>query len=106
MKTAAVVLALAGVAALLAAPASVRAEGRTVAGRIERIDPDAGTITVVDALGTGWNFKVSADAGIDLRGFKAGERVSVTIRRATPLNMMSAADLVRKGDRIEPSPGY
>ncbi len=47
-----------------------------------------------------WNYKVDRDAGIDLGEFKTGDRVSVTIGRPTPLNMITAADRLRKGDRV------
>jgi len=36
--------------------------------------------------------------------FRPGDRVKVTIGRATPLNMITAADLLRKGDRVEKAP--
>jgi hypothetical protein len=80
-------------------PAS--AEGRTVAGTIARIDANSGTFTVRDAAGAAWSYKVAPDAGIDLGAFREGDRVAVTIARATPLNMSTAADLLRKGDRVE-----
>lgn len=85
---------------------AVFAEGRTVVGRILRLDPAAGTLTVTDPAGKGWNFKVEEGSGIDLSGLAIGLRVEVTIARATPLNMMSAADLLKKGDRIAVTGGY
>lgn len=84
---------------LFLAPAA--AEERTVTGEIVRIDPAGGVFTVRDAAGASWSYKVEADAGIDLSGFRPGDRVNVTIGRATPLNMITAADLLRKGDRVE-----
>lgn len=90
------VLLLAATALLPAA-----AEERTVTGTIVRLDPVGGVLTVRDAAGASWSYKVEADAGIDLSGFRPGDRVKVTIRRATPLNMITAADPLRKGDRVE-----
>ena len=84
---------------LFLAPAA--AEERTVTGEIVRIDPAGGVLTVRDAAGASWSYKVETDAGIDLSGFRPGDRVKVTIGRATPLNMITAADLLRKGDRVE-----
>lgn len=81
------------------------AEGRTVTGTIVRIDAGAGAFTVKDAAGAAWSYKVEPDAGIDLGAFREGDRVSVTIARATPLNMNTAADRVRKGDRVW-KPGF
>ncbi len=99
------ILAL-GTVAFLAAPAGILAEERTVVGRIEKLDRAGGAFSVVDGLGTGWNFKVGGDAGIDLEKFHVGDRVSVTIRRATPPNMMSSADVLQKGDKVVPAGGY
>ena len=84
---------------IFVAPAG--AEERTVTGEIVRIDPAGGVFTVRDAAGASWSYKVEADAGIDLSGFRPGDRVKVTIGRATPLNMITAADPLRKGDRVE-----
>jgi hypothetical protein len=89
---------LGAIIALASAPAF--AEGRTVTGTVVRIDAGAGTFTVKDAAGAAWSYKVEPDAGIDLSGFREGDRVTVTIARATPLNMNTAADLLRKGDRV------
>jgi hypothetical protein len=99
-------LARAGIAAALlalllfpgAAPAF--AGGRTVEGTIVRLDAASRSLSVKDGLGTVWNFTVDRNAGIDLGRFGAGNRVSVSIRRATPLNMSSVADRIRKGDRV------
>lgn len=86
--------------AITATALRARAEGRTVVGTISALDPDARTVSVIDGMGVRWNFKVAPDADIDLAGFQTGGRVSVTISRATPLNMMTSADVLRKGDRI------
>ena len=80
------------------------AEERTVEGTIVRLDPAGGVLVVRDAAGASWSYKVAADAGIDLSAFRPGDRVKVTIGRATPLNMITAADLLRKGDRVEKAP--
>ena len=89
--------------ALFLGPAA--AEERTVVGTIVRLDPAAGGVLVVrDAAGASWSYKVEADAGIDLSVFRRGDRVKVSIGRATPLNMITAADLLRKGDRVEKAP--
>lgn len=98
------VLLAAVIVSLLAT--AVSAEERTVVGRITRLDPDAGTLTVTDAVGKGWNFRVDEESGIDLDGLEVGERVEVTISRATPLNMMSAADILKKGDKVAVVGGY
>lgn len=84
---------------IFVAPAA--AEERTVLGAIVHLDSAGGVLTVRDAAGASWSFKVEAGAGIDLSGFRPGDRVKVTIGRATPLNMITAADLLRKGDRVE-----
>jgi len=94
------VVLLLGAAALLPAAA----EERSVTGTIVRLDPDGGVFTVRDGAGASWSYKVEADAGIDLSGFRPGDRVKVTIGRATPLNMITAADPLRKGDRVEKVP--
>jgi hypothetical protein len=80
------------------------AEERTIAGTIVRLDPAGGALVVRDAAGASWSYKVEADAGIDLSAFRPGDRVKVSIGRATPLNMTTAADLLRKGDRVEKAP--
>ena len=80
------------------------AEERTVVGTIVRLDPAAGALVVRDAAGASWSYKVEADAGIDLSAFRKGDRVKVSIGRATPLNMITSADLLRKGDRVEKAP--
>ncbi len=80
------------------------AEERTVVGTIIRLDPAGGVLVVRDAAGASWSYKVAADAGIDLSVFRPGDRVKVSIGRATPLNMITAADLLRKGDRVEKAP--
>jgi hypothetical protein len=80
------------------------AEERTVVGTIFRLDPSGGVLVVRDAAGASWSYKVEADAGIDLSVFGPGDRVKVSIGRATPLNMITAADPLRKGDRVEKVP--
>jgi len=80
------------------------AEERTVLGTIVRLDSAEGVLVVRDAAGASWSYKVEADAGIDLSAFRPGDRVKVSIGRATPLNMITAADLLRKGDRVEKIP--
>ena len=87
---------------LILGPAA--AEERTVLGTIVRVDPAGGALVVRDAAGASWSYKVEADAGIDLSAFRPGDRVKVSIGRATPLNMTTAADLLRKGDRVEKAP--
>ena len=95
-------LAAGFVLALFPGPAA--AEERTVFGTIVRLDPAGGELVVRDAAGASWSYKVEADAGIDLSAFRRGDRVKVSIGRATPLNMTTAADLLRKGDRVEKDP--
>ena len=85
-------------------PGPAVSEERTVVGTIERLDPAGGVLVVRDAAGASWNFRVEADAGIELSVFRPGDRVKVTIGRATPLNMITAADPLRKGDRVEKAP--
>jgi len=80
------------------------AEERTVVGTIVRLDPAGGALVVRDAAGASWSYKVEADAGIELSAFRPGDRVKVSIGRATPLNMITAADRLRKGDRVEKTP--
>jgi len=80
------------------------AEERTVVGTIVRLDPAGGVLVVRDAAGASWSYKVAADAGIDLSVFRPGDLVKVSIGRATPLNMITAVDLLRKGDRVEKAP--
>jgi len=80
------------------------AEERTIVGTIVRLDPAGGTLGVRDAAGASWSYTVDADAGIDLSAFRPGDRVKVSIGRATPLNMITAADRLRKGDRVEKAP--
>ena len=87
-------------------PGPAAAEERTVVGTIVRLDPAGGVLVVRDAAGASWSYKVEADAGIDLSAFRPGDRVKVSIGRATPLNMITAADLLRKGDRVEKAPSY
>ena len=85
-------------------PGQAAAEERTVVGTIVRLEHAAGVLVVRDSAGASWSYKVAADAGIDMSAFSPGDRVKVTIGRATPLNMITAADLLRKGDRVEKAP--
>jgi hypothetical protein len=85
-------------------PGFAAAEERSVVGTIARLDPAGGELVVRDPAGASWSYKVDADAGIDLYGFRQGDRVMVSIGRATPLNMITAADRLRKGDRVEKAP--
>ncbi|MGA7104297.1 MAG: hypothetical protein WBX49_03035 [Candidatus Deferrimicrobiaceae bacterium] len=80
------------------------AEERTIVGTVVKLDASDRTLTVKDGKGVAWNYQVDRDAGIDLGDFKTGDRVSVTIGRATPLNMITAADRLRKGDRVRKIP--
>ncbi len=93
---------LAAAALLLAvAVPPAAAQPRTVVGTVSAVDAAAGTLTVRDAAGVSWSYRAEHDAGIDLAGLRVGDRVAVTIARPTPLNMVTAADLLRKGDRVE-----
>jgi hypothetical protein len=87
---------------VVAIPAN--AEERTVVGTVVRRDVTDRTFTVQDGKGVRWNYKVDRDAGIALEDFKEGDRVSVTIGRPTPPNMITAADRLRKGDRVKKIP--
>ncbi|MBK5095901.1 MAG: hypothetical protein JJE32_09520 [Deltaproteobacteria bacterium] len=80
------------------------AEEKTVVGTVVRHDATDRTFTVQDGKGVRWNYKVDRDAGIALEGIKEGDRVSVTIGRPTPPNMITAADRLRKGDRVKKIP--
>ncbi len=99
-----IVFFLAAVFALGLFLGQAAAEERTVVGTIVRLDPAGGVLVVRDAAGASWSYKVEADSGIDLSVFRSGDRVKVTIGRATPLTMITAADLLRKGDRVEKAP--
>lgn len=88
--------------ATVATPASP--EERTVIGTVVERDAAERTFTVRDGKGVMWNYRVDADAGIALEEIRVGDRVSVTIGRPTPLNMITAADRLRKGDRVEKIP--
>lgn len=79
-------------------------EERTVIGTVVERDVAERTFTVRDGKGVMWNYKVDEDAGIALGAIRVGDRVSVTIGRPTPLNMITAADRLRKGDRVEKIP--
>jgi len=79
-------------------------EEKTVTGTLVRLDREERTLTVQDGMGVRWNFRVDRDAGVDLSAVREGSRVRVSIARGTPPNMISAADRIRKGDRLEPVP--
>ena len=96
--------AIAAAAWIVLGAAAAVAGGRTVIGTVTRLDPPARTLTVKDDAGVPYAFKVDRKAGIDLRRFKIGDRVRVDIARATPPNMMSAADILRQGDTVTPVP--
>ncbi|HJX14485.1 MAG TPA: hypothetical protein VJ386_02050 [Candidatus Deferrimicrobiaceae bacterium] len=81
-------------------PIPAPAEERTISGTIVRLDAAGRTLTVQDGKGVKWNYIVDRNADIALMDFHVGDRVSVTIGRATPLNMITAADRLRKGDRV------
>jgi hypothetical protein len=87
---------------VLATPAT--AEEKTVVGTVVRHDAADRTFTVQDGKGVRWNYKVDRDAGIALEDIQEGDRVSVTIGRPTPPNMITAADRLRKGDRVKKIP--
>jgi hypothetical protein len=90
---------------ILTMPANpATAEEKTVVGTVVRHDVADRTFTVQDGKGVMWNYKVDRDAGIALEDIKEGDRVSVTIGRPTPPNMITAADRVRKGDRVTKVP--
>jgi len=80
------------------------AEEKTVVGTVVRQNVADRTFTVQDGMGVRWNYKVDRDAGIALEDFQEGDRVSVTIGRPTPPNMITAADRLRKGDRVKKIP--
>lgn len=86
--------------AAFAAALPAAAGGRTVVGTITAVNPQEGTFSVTDGMGVRWNYKVLSDVEIDLSGFREGDHVTVSIARATPPNMMSAADYFRKGDTL------
>lgn len=89
---------------LVLAPVAAPAEERTVFGTIVKLDREDRTLTVKDGKGVQWNYRVDGDAEIALEDLEEGDRVSVTIGRPTPLNMVTAADRLRKGDRITKIP--
>jgi hypothetical protein len=95
-------LALAAVSLLLLmSDRPVAAQGRTVTGTVVALDVSAGSLTIRDAAGVSWSYRAVPSSGIDLSGLRVGDRVSVTVGRPTPFNMITSADLLRKGDRVE-----
>ena len=101
MSARVIVSFLAAAFALGLLPGPAVAEERTVVGTIVRLDPAGGALVVRDDAGASWSYKVEADSVISLSAFRPGDRVKVSIGRATLLNMITAADLLRKGDRVE-----
>ena len=85
---------------LIAMPLTVYGEERTVSGSITRLDLASQSFSVRDGMGVVWNYIVDKDSGIDLGQFRTGDYVTVTLARATPLNMTTPADVLRKGDRV------
>jgi len=94
------VFIVASLVVLAAVAIPAHAEERTIVGTISRIDLDARTFSVTDGMGVRWNYKALPEAAVDLSRFEEGDRVSVSVARGTPLNMMVSADYLRKGDRI------
>lgn len=95
---------LATAALLSLHPALSAAEERIVTGSVVRLDLGERSLAVEDGKGRVWNFRVDDDAGVDLADLRLGTRVRISIARATPLNMISAADRIRRGDRIDRIP--
>ena len=93
-----------GILLIAASAIPSSAEERVVVGTIVRLEAAERTLTVKDGKGVAWNYQVDRDAGIPLEPLRVGDRVSVTIGRPTPLNMITAADRLRKGDRVEKIP--
>ena len=91
-----VLLAL-GAFLLTWAPLPAPAEERTISGTIVRLDAAGRTLTVQDGKGVKWNYIVDRNADIALMDFHVGDRVSVTIGRGTPLNMITAPGPLREG---------
>lgn len=104
MRTARFATAVLAAALLAMVPGLSAGEERSVSGTLVRLDVREATLAVEDGMGTIWNFRVDDDAGIDLAALRLGMRVRVSIGRATPLNMMSAADRIRRGDRVDRIP--
>lgn len=96
------ILSLLTLGAVLLATGGTRAfpGERIVIGTVVKRDVAERTFTVEDGKGARWSYKVDEDAGIALENIHEGDRVSVTIGRPTPLNMITAADRLRKGDRV------
>lgn len=88
--------------ATVATPASP--EERTVIGTVVERDVAERTFSIRDGKGVVWNYKIDEDAGIALDEIRVGDRVSVTIGRPTPLNMITSADRLRIGDRVTKIP--
>ena len=84
----------------IATPLPGHGEERTVSGTITRLDQESQSFSVRDGMGVVWNYMVGRDSGIDLGEFRIGDYVTVTLARATPLNMTTPADMLRKGDSV------
>jgi hypothetical protein len=85
---------------LVAIPLPGNAEERTVHGTITRLDPVTKSFSIRDGKGVVWNYIIGKDSGVDLEQFRIGDYVTVTLARATPLNMSTPADMLRKGDSV------
>jgi hypothetical protein len=94
------IISLLFVLVFIAMPLPGNGEERTVSGTITRLDPTSQSFSIQDGKGVVWNYKVRKDSGVDLGEFRIGDYVTVTIARATPLNMTTPADMIRKGDRV------
>ncbi len=77
---------------------------KKVVGTVVQRNTAERTFSVRDGKGVVWNYKADEDAGIALEEIREGDRVSVTIGRPTPPNMITAADRLRKGDRVQKIP--
>ena len=80
-------------------------EERTVHGTITRLDPASKSFSIRDGKGVVWNYIVGGNSGIDLEQLRIGDYVTVTLARATPLNMTTPGDVLRKGDSVVRFPG-
>lgn len=95
-----VLLSLLCVLVFIVMPLPGDGEERTVSGTITRLDPASQSFSVRDGMGVVWNYMVGKDSGVDLGQFRIGDYVTVTLARATPLNMTTPADVLRKGDSV------
>jgi hypothetical protein len=95
-----VLLPLLCILTLVSMPLPGHGEERTVSGTITRLDPASQSFSVRDGMGVVWNYMVGRDSGIDLGQLRIGDYVTVTLARATPLNMTTPADMLREGDSV------